>query len=109
LLAAFPESAPAIPEYAFEEQRDNSRSLVYACTGSAWGEPTERPMGLKSTVTLNRAEAEETFVDLWLERKRKKARVKAAALNDKELESVIECWDQKASDGESFRKYLIER
>jgi hypothetical protein len=31
-------------------------------------------MGLKSTVTLNRAEAEETFVDLWLERKRKKAR-----------------------------------
>ncbi|MDF2766654.1 MAG: hypothetical protein K0R61_291 [Microvirga sp.] len=53
--------------------------------------------------------AEETFVDLWLERKRKKARAKAAALNDKELESVIECWDKKAIDGESFRKYLIER
>jgi hypothetical protein len=35
------------------------------------------------------------------------AGAKAAALNDKELESVIECWDQKASDGESFRKYLI--
>lgn len=65
-------------------------------------------MGVKSTVTLTREEAEEKYVDLYTEMNRRRIRAQAVAMDDKELEDVLEEWNDKAKGGEGFENYLIQ-
>lgn len=64
-------------------------------------------MGVKSTVRLNREEAERRFVEMKLERKRAKYQDKAKALSSVELEDILERWNDEAHEGEGFENYLV--
>ena len=66
-------------------------------------------MGVKSTRELTRDHAENLFVELWLKTKERKARSKAVAMSDKELEYVLQTLNDEAHDGEGFTNYLIVR
>jgi hypothetical protein len=65
-------------------------------------------MGVKSTVYLTRKQAEDKFIDLYIQRKMGKFRAKAAVLSDTELENKLERWNDEANDGEGFENYIID-
>lgn len=64
-------------------------------------------MGVKSTVTLTRAQAEERYIELLIQEARRRLRTKAAAMSDKQLEDVIEVLNDSEKGGEGFENYQI--
>ena len=67
-------------------------------------------MGVKSTVYLTRQEAVEKYVELYMKRKgERRARAKAAALSQTELENTLERWNDECSANgeEGFENYAI--
>lgn len=68
-------------------------------------------MGVKSTVTLTRKQAEDKFVDLFMNSpvQQRRARAFAAMHSDTELEDALELMNDEARGGEGFENYSIER
>jgi len=64
-------------------------------------------MGVKSTIQLTRSEAEEKFIDLWMDANRRSIKAKAVAMENRELEDIVMQMDDQRSGGESFNNYLI--
>jgi hypothetical protein len=65
-------------------------------------------MGVKSTVTLTREEAERKYFELMLEHARRQIRASTVPLDNKTLEDVLEVLNDAAHDGEGFENYIIE-
>jgi hypothetical protein len=64
-------------------------------------------MGVKSTIELTRAEAEEKFIDLWTKMNRRYIRSKAVCHSSRALEDILEKMDDDQAGGESFNNYRI--
>jgi hypothetical protein len=65
-------------------------------------------MGVKSTITLTREEAEKKYVELMQREEARRFRAQAAYMDKSELEFELERLDDKLSySGESFNNYLI--
>jgi archaellum biogenesis protein FlaJ (TadC family) len=64
-------------------------------------------MGVKSTRHLTRQAAEEKYVDLRQEETRRAIRAQAVAMNDTELEDMLERLNDTAHGGEGFENYII--
>lgn len=64
-------------------------------------------MGVKSTVKLTRAQANERYVDLKVEGYRRALRAEAAMLPEGELEDVLAEMNDAAKGGEGFENYRI--
>lgn len=66
-------------------------------------------MGVKSTVTLNRHEAINKYVDLRLKRinVERMLEAEATAMTDKQLEDVLERLNDAANGGEGYENYII--
>lgn len=66
-------------------------------------------MGVKSTVTLKRADAEEKYVKMMLERPefKRKFRSEAAGMSERDLEWALERLNYEAHDGEGFENYIV--
>lgn len=60
-------------------------------------------MGVKSTRTLTRAQAEEMYVDLKI-----RIRKYSFELSDVELEDELERMNDAVNGGEGFENYIIE-
>lgn len=65
-------------------------------------------MGVKSTVILTRADAEQRFVDLTLAAHRVARETQAKFYSNEVLEDLLERMNDAAHDGEGFENYLIE-
>jgi hypothetical protein len=65
-------------------------------------------MGVKSTITLSRDEAERKYFNLMLELAKRQLRASAVPLDNKTLEDVLEVLNDAANDGEGFENYTIE-
>jgi hypothetical protein len=64
-------------------------------------------MGVKSTITLTREEADNKFADLREDYYRRLAKSEAALLTDTELEDKLMQLNDDAHDGEGFENYRI--
>ncbi len=64
-------------------------------------------MGVKSTVSLTREEAEERAVLLLQSVQRKAVIATVAALSNSTLENLLETMNDEANDGEGFENYQI--
>lgn len=64
-------------------------------------------MGVKSTRHLTRERAEEMYVDMWFEKNRRKIHLLAFALENEELENILEEWNDELHDGDGFENYII--
>lgn len=64
-------------------------------------------MSVKSTRSLTRNEAEEKYIDLWVEKNKRMIRTQAVILSNVELEDILEEWNDELHDGEGFENYLI--
>jgi hypothetical protein len=68
-------------------------------------------MGVKSTKNLFRQEAEEKYVSLKLkmelEKQKRIWRAEAVAMDDTDLENVLERMNDQANYGEGFENYCI--
>lgn len=64
-------------------------------------------MGVKSTISLTRAEAEGKYVWLKQDEMERKLRSEAVLLRDKDLENVLEALNDEANGGEGFENYII--
>lgn len=67
-------------------------------------------MGVKSTVTLTRREAEDRFVELAVtnDDPRRHFKALAALMDNTELEDALEHANDEANGGEGFENYIIE-
>lgn len=66
-------------------------------------------MGVKSTVVLTRVEAEEKYVMLKLrENRERQLLAEAVAMENKQLEDVLEEMNDNQAGGEGFENYLIQ-
>jgi len=64
-------------------------------------------MGVKSTVNISRAFAEQRYVEFKLEEERRRIRSRVCLLDNKELENQLEHLNDKAHGGEGFENYII--
>jgi len=64
-------------------------------------------MGVKSTITLTREEAEEKYIYLKQDLMKRKLRSEAVGMEDEELEDILCEMNDKASGGEGFENYSI--
>jgi hypothetical protein len=65
-------------------------------------------MGVKSTVTLTREEAERKYFELMLESAKRQTRPSAVPLDNKTLEVILEVLNDADKGGECFENYIIE-
>jgi hypothetical protein len=65
-------------------------------------------MGVKSTITLTREEAEKKYAELKIElSEKRRLRSEACLLEDIELENILEEMNDMVNDGEGFENYSI--
>jgi hypothetical protein len=64
-------------------------------------------MGVKSTVTLTRAQAIERMIDLQMPMARQQLHSVYDRFSDKQLESILEMVNDDARGGEGFENYTI--
>lgn len=64
-------------------------------------------MGVKHTVTLSRAEAEDKLVDLLQARQRRLFEAEVHLLSSQQLEDALEKLNDAAHDGEGFENYIV--
>lgn len=64
-------------------------------------------MGVKSTVSLTREEAERRYVNLLLDDSRSRLELAVQALSNTVLENALEGLNDEIHDGEGYENYLI--
>lgn len=64
-------------------------------------------MGVKSTIELTRAEADERYVELRIRQLRRGLMADAVKQTDRELEDSLERLNDEAEGGEGFENYSI--
>jgi hypothetical protein len=65
-------------------------------------------MGVKSTINLSRRVAEEKYVEFKLRTERRKFLGQAVAMENKQLENVLETMNDDQAGGEGFENYIID-